>query len=97
MSQQRAALSEEQIIAIRKGLRVGDLTKPWADSIAFARAIEQAAYAAGARDMRDDAERFIWWFSDAEKGTYINDYLQGIREHWTLDQWRASIDAARGK
>ena len=46
--------------------------------------------------LRADAERFVWWFSDTEKsGVYINEYLRGVREHWTLDQWRASIDTAR--
>lgn len=39
-----------------------------------------------------DAERFVFWFSDAPKD--VNEYLKGVREHWTTDQWRAWIDAA---
>ena len=41
-----------------------------------------------------DAGRFEWWFSDTNKGSFINTYLQGVREGWGTDQWRAAIDAA---
>jgi hypothetical protein len=45
---------------------------------------------------RADAERFVWWFSDTPKSNeYINEYLRGVRRHWTLDIWRSSIDGAR--
>jgi hypothetical protein len=43
-----------------------------------------------------DGERFAWYFSDKPKGDFLNAFMQGIREHWSLDQWRAAIDAARG-
>ena len=51
----------------------------------------EAALAAAQKD----AERWVWWMSDKPKpGATINDYLQGVREHWTLNQWRAWADAA---
>lgn len=45
-------LSDEAIIAIRKSIRNADITKPFADTIAFARAIESASYEHGQADMR---------------------------------------------
>jgi hypothetical protein len=42
-----------------------------------------------------DAARFAWWFSEAPKpDAFMATYLQGVREHWSLDQWRTAIDAA---
>lgn len=47
-------------------------------------------------ELRGDAERFAWWFSwDAKPTDFVNTYLQGMRERWSLDQWRAAVDAAR--
>jgi hypothetical protein len=43
-----------------------------------------------------DGERFAWYFSDEPKGDFLSAFMQGVREHWSLDQWRAAIDAARG-
>lgn len=43
----------------------------------------------------EDAARFAYWFSADAKVVDINGYLQGCREHWTLAQWRAFIDAAQ--
>lgn len=42
-----------------------------------------------------DAERFHWYISSEPKGNFLNTYLRGVREKWTLDQWRAAIDSAR--
>jgi len=47
-------------------------------------------------EIVQDAERFIWWFSDIDKGDFLNEYMRGMREHWTLDQWRIAIDRAMG-
>ena len=44
-----------------------------------------------------DAIRFCWWFStdDARrKGAFVPQYMRGLREGWSLDQWRAAIDKA---
>jgi hypothetical protein len=44
-----------------------------------------------------DHERFVWWFSDAhgtEKVAFLTEYMRGLQERWTLDQWRVSIDKA---
>lgn len=38
-----------------------------------------------------DAERWRWWMSDAPKD--LNGFMQGVREHWTMDQWNAWVDA----
>jgi hypothetical protein len=41
----------------------------------------------------EDARRFVWWFDDSPKPpNMMNEFLQGVREHWTLDQWRAHCD-----
>lgn len=42
-----------------------------------------------------DAARFVWWMSGQKPANYIDELLRGIREGWTLDQWREWIDAAR--
>lgn len=40
-----------------------------------------------------DSARFVWWLSSSVKdGMTINEYLQGVREAWTVDQWRAFVD-----
>lgn len=41
-----------------------------------------------------DAARFAWYFSDKPKGDFLMTYLDGMRTGWTIDQWRAVIDAA---
>lgn len=41
-----------------------------------------------------DATRFQWYFSDKPKGDWLATYLDGVRTGWTIDQWRAAIDAA---
>ena len=41
-----------------------------------------------------DAVRFAWYFSNKPKGDWLMTYLDGINVGWTIDQWRASIDAA---
>lgn len=39
-----------------------------------------------------DAKRFVFWFSPQAKMVDMNGYLRGMREGWTLDQWRAFVD-----
>lgn len=47
---------------------------------------------------RDAAvDRFDWYFGSHDKTAFINTYMQGMREGWSLDQWRAAIDAAMEK
>jgi hypothetical protein len=43
-----------------------------------------------------DAQRFAWYFSDSPKGDFLMTYLDGMKQGWTADQWRAAIDAAMG-
>lgn len=45
-------------------------------------------------EVAKDAERFAWWFSDRDKCQFLLRYMDGCREHWTIDQWRAAIDSA---
>lgn len=60
------------------------------DNVTIGRMMRDAL---GLDEIRKDAERFRWYMSDAPKPpTAINDYLTGVREHWTLDQWRAWCD-----
>lgn len=56
---------------------------------------EAARTDGGTQGNPQDTERFVWWFSDTDKpNEFINTYLQGVREHWSVDQWRACIDLA---
>lgn len=43
-----------------------------------------------------DAERFEWFFGDSDKLPFMSNYLLGVRESWTPNQWRAAIDEAMG-
>jgi hypothetical protein len=57
---------------------------------------ERELDAARADAERADAERFAYWFGNKPKPlSLVDDYLEGIRERWSLDLWRAAIDAAR--
>lgn len=49
----------------------------------------QAAELAAAKK---DAERFDFWFSPKKKSIDIDQYMNGYREHWSPNQWRAYID-----
>lgn len=54
------------------------------------------ALAARVAELERDARRMEWFFGPSDKLLYMQNYLLGIREKWTVDQWRASIDAAMG-
>ena len=41
-----------------------------------------------------DADRFAWWFSEAEKRDFLTTYFEGVNKKWSTDQWRAAIDYA---
>jgi hypothetical protein len=41
-----------------------------------------------------DAERFDWFFGEADKFPFLQTYMVGVREKWSLAQWRAAINAA---
>lgn len=47
-------------------------------------------------ELRKDAERLEWYFSpdSLEDRYFVDAYCQGVKERWTVDQWRAAIDAA---
>jgi len=45
----------------------------------------------------EDAKRFRWWFGPLDvdaKGKFVLPYIEGCTNNWTLDQWRAAVDAA---
>lgn len=44
--------------------------------------------------LEKDAARLEFWFSPDAKVVDINEYMKGIREKWSVDQWRNYIDAA---
>lgn len=48
-------------------------------------------------ELRADRERLEWYFSfdPAKPSSFLGTYFQGMRERWSVDQWRAAIDAAR--
>jgi hypothetical protein len=41
-----------------------------------------------------DAERFRWWFSSVDKSAFVSEYLCGVREGWSLNEWRIALDSA---
>lgn len=43
--------------------------------------------------LEADAKRFEWWFGGTDKASFLLTYLDGVRAKWTVDQWRAAIDA----
>jgi len=44
--------------------------------------------------LRADAERFAWYFGSEDKMPFMKAYIDGLASGYTLDQWRAAIDAA---
>lgn len=46
-------------------------------------------------ELRADAARLAWFFSDLDKISFMPDFWKGINEHWNIDQWRVSIDKHR--
>ena len=41
----------------------------------------------------EDSRRLDWWIT-TQKGEYLQEYMRGMREGWTIEQWRVSIDDA---
>jgi hypothetical protein len=41
-----------------------------------------------------DARRMEWFFGPADKSAWLTEYMRGMRDGWTVEQWRAAIDAA---
>lgn len=65
----------------------GDTCEQWIQNAANKAAAELAA-------LRADAERLEWYFGPASKADWLDTFMTGVRENWTVDQWRAAIDAA---
>lgn len=45
-------------------------------------------------EYKRDSERLVWWFTTSLGTVDINDYMEGIRSGYTMDQWRQFIDDA---
>lgn len=45
-------------------------------------------------EARKDTARLEWFFGQTDKTAWLETYMRGARERWTVDQWRAAIDAA---
>lgn len=57
--------------------------------------LEADATQEATRQDERDAARFVWWVSNAPKPPeFMTDFMRGMREQWTVDQWRAATDAA---
>ena len=41
-----------------------------------------------------DAARLEWYFGPSDKKDWLDTYMRGMREGWSVGQWRAAIDAA---
>ena len=45
------------------------------------------------KELMQDGRRFQWYFDDNHKNPeFANEYLKGVREKWSIDQWRTLID-----
>lgn len=53
-----------------------------------------ASLTARCRELESDRARLEYWLGDGPKDT--NEFLRGVREHWTIEQWRTYIDAQMG-
>jgi hypothetical protein len=69
--------------------------RPNADFIAHART-DIPALLAHIEEQAADTARLRWFFGDSGKTAWLPEYMRGMREHWTFEQWMASLDAARG-
>ena len=45
-------------------------------------------------ELEKDKALVEWYFSPKPKFGFLNEYLQGIHQGWTVDQWRARCHAA---
>ena len=45
-------------------------------------------------ELENDKALVEWYFSPKPKFGFLNEYLQGIHQGWTVDQWRACCHAA---
>ena len=45
----------------------------------------------------EDAARLEWYFGPSDKKDWLDTYMRGMREGWSVGQWRAAIDAAMAK
>lgn len=41
-----------------------------------------------------DTDRWNWWFGGhkRKREEYVSEYLRGVEEKWTPDQWRGYVD-----
>lgn len=44
-----------------------------------------------------DAARMEWYFGPSDKKDWLDTYMLGMREGWSVGQWRAAIDSAMAK
>lgn len=44
------------------------------------------------KQQHPDTKRFDWFFGSKDKYPFLDAYMQGVREGWTVDQWREAID-----
>lgn len=45
-------------------------------------------------ELRKDKARIEWFFGQTNKGPFIEGYCRGVRDNWSVDQWRTWADAA---
>ncbi len=93
--------------AAAKDLR--DVEQLWAELAACRESLDRlqqtwaenapaAKYKAELAACIDDAKRLEWYFNPKRKHVdFMSVYMRGVREEWTVDQWRAAIDAERSK
>lgn len=65
------------------------------DALAVEAAAEIERLRARVAELEADALRFDWYFGPADKQEFLLRYLEGVRAGWSVDQWRAEIDAVR--
>lgn len=45
--------------------------------------------------LRADRERWDWFFGPLDKRDFLAEYMNGIGEKYTPDEWRAAVDRFR--
>lgn len=65
----------------------------WGNTCEFAADAIDAAIKQRDQDAKD-AARLEWYFGPSDKKDWLDTYMRGMREGWSVGQWRAAIDAA---
>lgn len=67
-------------------------SKPWDLLVEAADELERLTREP--EEARKDQARLEWFFGPGDKTPFLDHYLLGVRQNYSIDQWRTAIDAA---